>query len=431
MPRFNYVRILVLAVLVGLMLPGFAQAKRFKRYPGDVQKKQAKPAPPSPVAEPEGEEAEEEPEVEEPEEAPGLTGHALHGQGGVTIEYIYTGNVFNNMRGGINTQGATEYVGLLDVAMTVDLDHYCFAPGGTVFMLAESFHGTGLSGRHVGDFQAMDNIDAGRNNFQMSEYWWERGFLDDLIRVRLGKQDGSAEFSVIDLGGDFISSSFGVVPNIPMPLWPDPAASVVTFFQLTEWLDFKVGVYDGVSDGRTWGFSGSGTIFSIGELKSRWSLLCGQLPGDFHVGMWYHSDVFEDLANANITQAGNHGVYMGFDQLLWKERYDEEDDQGLGMFLQYGWAPDEINEVSDYFGAGLVYKGLVPCRDDDVTGVGLARVIFSDRLGVPSDETIIEVFYKIPLTPYITIQPDLQYISNPSGVEQDAFLAGLRFEVVL
>ena len=52
MPRFNYVRILVLAVLVGLMLPSFAQAKRFKRYPGDVEKKKAKPAAPAPEAEP-------------------------------------------------------------------------------------------------------------------------------------------------------------------------------------------------------------------------------------------------------------------------------------------------------------------------------------------------------------------------------------------
>jgi porin len=437
MTRISHVRIFVLAVLLALILPGFAQAKRFKRYPGDVQPKPAEAAPASPAPDAQGPEAEEEPAAEEededqePEEAPGLLGSALHGQGGVTVEYIYTGDVFNNMRGGINTRNATEYLGLFDLALTADLDHYCLSPGGTVFMLAESFHGLGISGNHVGDFQNLDNIDSGRENFQMSEFWWERGFLDDLIRVRLGKQDANAEFGVVDLGGDFVNASFGMIPNVPMPAWPDQAMGVVTFFRLTEWLDFNVGVFDGASDGRSWGFSNTGAVFSIYEFKSQWSLACGQLPGDFHVGLWYHSDVVEDLANANITHEGNHGVYMGFDQLIWKECCDEEDDQGLGAFLQYGWAPDECNEVSDYFGAGLVYKGLVPCRDDDVTGAGVARAMFSDRLGVPSDETTIEVFHKIPLTPYITIQPDMQYICNPSGVEQDAFVAGLRFEAVL
>ncbi len=32
---------------------------------------------------------------------------------------------------------------------------------------------------------------------------------------------------------------------------------------------------------------------------------------------------------------------------------------------------------------------------------------------------------------YIMIQPDLQYVANPSGVEADALIFGLRFEAVL
>ena len=48
-----------------------------------------------------------------------------------------------------------------------------------------------------------------------------------------------------------------------------------------------------------------------------------------------------------------------------------------------------------------------------------------------TDETEIELFYRAPLTPYVTIQPDLQYIANPSGQGRDAFVASLRFELVL
>ncbi len=101
------------------------------------------------------------------------------------------------------------------------------------------------------------------------------------------------------------------------------------------------------------------------------------------------------------------------------------------MFFQYGWAPEERNQIYQHFGTGLVYMGLIPCRDEDVTGVGMAQAIFSDRMGVPSDETTIEVFHKIPLSPYFMIQPDLQYVAKPGGVERDAVVAGFRFEVVL
>ena len=75
----------------------------------------------------------------------------------------------------------------------------------------------------MGDYQMVDNIDAGEEFTQVTEFWWEREFIDGLVTVRLGKQDANAEFSVVDLGGDFINSSFGIVPNVPMPAWPDPA----------------------------------------------------------------------------------------------------------------------------------------------------------------------------------------------------------------
>ena len=433
MPRLSHIRFFVMVTVVALMLPSVVEAKRFKRYPDDVKKEQGQKPAPTPSAQPEGDEAVadvlEEPEA--PEEAPGLLGYALHGRDGLTVEYIYTGDVFNNMRGGVNTRNATEYLGLFDLAITADLDQCGLAPGGTIFMLNESFHGYGL-GDHVGDYQGTDNIDAGRQNAQVSEFWWERGVLDGLISVRLGKQDANAEFGVVDLGGDFINGSFGMQSNIPMPAWPDQAMGVVTFFQLTDWLNFNVGVFDGAADGRTWGFSDTGEVFSIYEFKAQWALACGRLPGDMHVGMWHHNGQPEDPGNPAITYADNHGVHLGLDQMIYKESWDEEDDQGLGVFVQYGWAPEDRNEVPNYIGGGLVYKGLIPCRDDDMMGVGLANVFFSDRMGLPSDhETAVEVYYKMQVSPHIVIQPDLQVITSPSGVERDASVAGLRFEIVL
>jgi porin len=437
-----------LAVAFALSLAGPAEAKRFKRYPGDVEKEQQEtprePAqkrdtpsgPEAKQAEPgEGadkKEDEEEPGDEDSEDEPagGLFGTFLHGRGPWRAEYIYTGETFTNMRGGIRTRDATKYLGLFDLAVTGKLDEMGLFPGGTVFLLAEDSHGRGLTEQFVGDQQVLSNIDPGRPFTQVSEYWWERKLLDGFITLRLGKQDANAEFACVDLGGDFVNSSFGLHHNIPMPAWPNPSMGAVTLFRVSEPLAFKAGVFDGAADGRTWGFSGTGVTFSIFECEATWSLGGGRLPGDFHVGMWYQSGPWDDLARPGVTRSGNHGVYLGLDQLIVKESCEEEDDQGLGLFAQYAWASEDRSDVPNYVGAGLVYKGLVPNRDDDVTGIGMASAIFSPYLADRTPETAIELFHKVQWSKFIVVEPDLQYIVSPGGTERDAFVFGLRYEVV-
>ncbi len=360
---------------------------------------------------------------------PGLLGPFLHGRNGLTVEYIYTGEVFTNMRGGMSTRNATTYLGLFNLAVTGELDELGLFPGGTVFVLAEDSHGRGLTDDFVGDWQVLSNLDGGRPFTQVTEYWWQQKLLDESITVRLGKQDANAEFAVVALGGDFVHSSFGQHYNIPMPAWPDAAMGVLTLFELSEALALKVGVFDGAADGRTWGFSGTGEVFSIGEFEATWSLAGGRLPGDFHVGMWYHNARWDHVALPDAAFSGNHGVYLGMDQLLFRRSRADDDDRGLGAFAQYCWAPADRNDVPHYVGGGLVYKGLFRNRDDDTTGVGVAHAIFSPQLG-RNPETAIELFHKIQFSEFIVLQPDLQYIVSPGGTERDAFVFGLRYEVV-
>jgi len=192
----------------------------------------------------------------------GLLGNFLHGGKGLTIEYIYTGEVFNNARGGLSTTNATVYRGNLDLVITADLDELGFFPGGTFFIYGQNGHGRGLTENFTGDYQGVSNIDA-HDFMQVSEYWWERGFMGGDIVARLGKIDAAADFNVVDLGGDFCNGSFGLMPTIPMPTFPDPAAGIEGFFQVTDWLMFKAAIFDGAASGEQWGFSGTGETFSI------------------------------------------------------------------------------------------------------------------------------------------------------------------------
>ena len=312
--------------------------------------------------------------------------------------------------------------------MTAELDELGIEDGGTFFFYAQNGHGRALTNNHVGDFQVYSNIDS-PDFVQVSEFWYERDLFEGFLAVRVGKQDANAEFAVVDLGGDFVNSSFGVSPTIPLPTFPLPTMGVTTFWQLSEELSFKAGVFDGGSTLDEWGFSDEGHAFSIFELKSTHEI--GKLPGDVHAGIWYHGGVFDDLPTGG-TVKGNHGVYLGADQMIWRENAcDEDDDQGIGVFAQYGWVPEDRNELRYHLGAGIVWKGLVDDRDDDLLGFGYTRVEFSSHLPGQSAETTLEAFYKAPINERLTLQPDIQYISRPSGMLRDSLVVGMRFELAL
>ena len=107
--------------------------------------------------------------------------------------------------------------------------------------------------------------------------------------------------------------------------------------------------------------------------------------------------------------------------------------QGLGGFLSYfprfGHLPSGVDGFPNAVFAGLVYRGLLAGRDEDVAGFGVAWAELNK--GGTNQETAYELFYKARLTRNICVQPDLQYIVTPSGIHPDAIAVGLRFELVL
>lgn len=382
--------------------------------------------------EPEGDDGKD----DEPKSELDLFLERFKGNDWITLEYVYTGDVWNNARGGLRTRNATTYRGNLDVTLTARLDELEHGPGGVFFMYFENGHGRGPTQRYTGDWQYIDNIDA-QDFVGLQELWWDKVVFEDFMRVRVGKMDGSLEFGVLDLGGDFLNASFGITPTLgTLPQFPYTTFGVVSFWQLTDELEFKVGVLNGsgpidpLPKPTSRYFGGKGDrAFTIGQLTYRTDF--DGKPGDAHVGVWYDGQSYARLPDG-IERRGNHGVYMGAEQMLWKENAeDEEDAQGFGVFVQYGWCPDDINLIRYHIGGGAVWKGLIEGRDDDTTGIGITRAEFSEYLPGQGAETTTEFFYKAPLNKYLTLQPDVQYVSSPNGMLNNAWVFGLRFEAAL
>ena len=403
-------------------------------------------------------------EVESEEEAegveaidPGLFNFLPHDlrDGGITIEYIYTGETFTKATGGLNRQHITNYRSNLDLVATLDTELMDMWSGGRFFVYGQNLAGKPISASDVGDLQLFSNLDSTisateRPQFTaIAEYWYEHNFFENQLRFKVGKQDANADFAFTDLGGEFVHSSFGLPPNVPLPTFPSQALGLASFAQLTDTLALGIGAYDGTPaygpQGVRWGFDTLGDNGVISLYQAQWQPqfgAAGDLPHTSRIGMWHHSanDLWTEFTPTDPrTFVQNYGLWYIVDQMIWKEG-GADDDQGLGAFFQFGWAPSNRNLITEYYGGGLVYKGLLPNRDEDYTGVGVANAILTPgqkQIATANgefqgrQETAIEVFYKYRVSPYFVVQPDIQFISQPAGLYDDALLPGLRFELVL
>jgi porin len=86
----------------------------------------------------------------------------------------------------------------------------------------------------------------------------------------------------------------------------------------------------------------------------------------------------------------------------------------------------------------LNYKGIIPTRNQDLLGLAFVYGLLSNQ-GIstiqqnkgtsPANTAFdIELTYQAQLTPWFTVQPDIQYVIHP-GVTQaypNAFVVGMR-----
>jgi porin len=146
--------------------------------------------------------------------------------------------------------------------------------------------------------------------------------------------------------------------------------------------------------------------------------------------VWHHTGGFATFAGG--AEDGTTGFYIVLDQQLHAE--DAGGDQGLFFFAQYGYADAEVSAVEHHLGAGVQWVGLIPGRDTDVAGLMASYAALSDEAGAgftDDAETAVELFYKAQITPWLSLKPDIQYISNPGGAGlDDAWVATLRLELV-
>lgn len=367
--------------------------------------------------------------------------------GGLTIDLGLTTIYQHNAHGGLRTRNAHEVSGSYDLELTLDTQAAKLWKGGKFYAYASGSWSDGVS-PFVGDRFGL-NWDAGGNReIDVWELWYEHAFWDGKARVRFGKIDLHIDFDTNAFANDSSSQflNYGLVNSVNIP-FPSNGHGALAF--LTPCDGFYVGgaVADAQADNYKGGFSTAyhdeDYFFSIFEagLTPTWMAGWGELPGSYRIGLWYDpqpKEVFRsDLGERRRipTRTDDAGFYVSADQVILRERPDVEGDaQGLGLFARYGRARGDVNPIEDFWSVGGQYTGLIPTRDADVLGFGVAQGILTRELsrvgGRPHQETALELFYNVEISPAIRLSPDFQWILRPGGENgRDAFVAGLRLQV--
>ncbi len=373
---------------------------------------------------------------------------------GIQFGATYTGEILGNPTGGLNRgakgQGRTE----LD--LDFDLEKLLEFKGTTVHASAMWIHGGRMSGKNIGNLMSVSNIEA-IPAFRLFTLWGQQNLWDDAVSVRLGQIAVDDEFVVSKLSSVFVNSTFGfpfmISGNLPSggPAFPLPSPGARLKLAVTDEISVMGAAFSGDPagkfdvrdpqwrnhDGTTFSFSRGTFYITEGAWAVNQAKDAEGLPASYKLGVWYHSARFNDqhfdnlgqsLADTNTTGVGrpvrgDGGIYLVIDQMLTKE--------GLGVFLRTGASPSDRNQVSFYVDGGVSHKGLIPGRDDDTLALGVAYARLSDGLAgldqdtrringqpnrpVRDSETVIELTYQAQLTPWWTLQPDVQYVISPGG----------------
>jgi hypothetical protein len=156
------------------------------------------------------------------------------------------------------------------------------------------------------------------------------------------------------------------------------------------------------------------------------------------VGGWMFTRRLEAWTPAEAS-GRSWGVYLLGERLLHQE---PDGTGGLSGIVRVGTAADAVHRLDLSLVGGLVYRGALAMRPDDVVGVGIAHarngspfLAFQREAGRPMEraETVLELTYRAQLGRFFVVQPDFQWIKDP-GMDpgaDDALVFGLRGHFLL
>lgn len=363
---------------------------------------------------------------------------------GVELLGTYTGQVWGNVAGGIETGAA--YVQVVEFGLNADLEKALGWPGGSFRTTWIWTAGPQPSADLVGTNFAISGIE-GPEGLRALDLWLQQEWLDGAVALRAGLFNADSEFTISDYAALFLNAGFGWPVlfggggDRNPPAYPFASPGVFVAVEPGGGWKFQSAVMQAdafSADGNTanfrWQFDRFGGFLFLNEVHYGWD--GAALPGKVRAGVILDSGYVGKPASDEAVWGGAF-FYGIIDQALYREPGSGDSPQGLGWFARAGFAPPDRNTVAAVFDTGLTYTGPLLGRDQDAAGIGFGWSRLSPDAAAELDggnrgnEIVFEATYQIALGPWLTVQPDVQLIVQPGASDalDNALVVGLSASV--
>lgn len=355
----------------------------------------------------------------------------LASEGTSEINFVYSSDFLRNQRGGIKEASA-----YIDFA-TIELSHQIRYESGLNIAFVGSLlyaNGAKFSETIVGDSQGASGSETGVNLKRVYESYVD--LTAGKHSVLLGLFDTNTEFDVMQSANLFVNAAHGMGNTLGSSgtngpsTYPFPGLSL-RYQYATDDFTIRTVFTDGVPgddkqlDELGLSLSSNEGYLHIVELE----LLQAQTK--WLTGLWHYNK--SDLPNENMKTRSS-GLYL-------RAEHAFAHIEGLTGFARIDSASSDTNRFDKFFSIGLVKTGIFKNRPEDQIGLAIAyahlskqsiRKPFNDQGELASGETNIELTYSARINQWLSLQPVVQWIKNPSALLIDqvspkkALVIGIR-----
>ncbi|CCW16384.1 hypothetical protein EBBID32_7200 [Sphingobium indicum BiD32] len=353
-------------------------------------------------------------------------------QGPLLLDITYTGEVMGNVAGGVKRRA--RYLDNLDIVAEVDLEALLGWRGAEAHVYGIYNNGASISNA-VGDAHAVSNIETGTRAFKLYEAWIDQMVAPGLS-LRAGLYDLNSEFDSLDAAGLFVGSAHGIGSDIALTgrngpsLFPSTSLAARVEWRPAKGWAVRAAVLDGVPGDPD---HPARTVIKLGQGDG--ALLIGELEAPLAgarllLGHWRYTATFDGWDGGRGR--GNGGVYLRGEMPLMTDG-----DTQIDGFFRLGTSNGRFNMFDRFASMGVKWTGALAGRPEDELGLAVITATTSTEYrrnsGAGRSESVAEVTYRTPLSPWLTVQPNMQYVRNPAADPsiRDAWVVGLRFAIGL
>lgn len=367
---------------------------------------------------------------------------------GVQVALTYAADILGNPTGGINHK--VRYFHNIGLDLLFDLEKLIHLPHGDFHFAVSQRTGNSLSDEDIGNLFNVAQVCC-QPTTQVVTIAYEQQLFDERLGIRIGHLSMGDDFVTSPLYWQYVTSGINGNPgalfyNVPFTAYPDASFGFRIRGKPLSWLTLQIGAYNGeVDDGAHAGnlrFNLSDGVMVLSEVRTHYKLggVSLALPGHTTLGGYYHTGPFQRLDMPGEMEHGNGGLYLAVDQMVWRFG-SAAGARGIEPFVVLVGAPvADINLFPFSFNAGVVLRGPIAARplDDILFGIVYGGISSAQRQaqrasGQPLQdfEMVLEWSYILQLTPWLQLQPDIQYVIKPgaTGDIPNALVLGAQIAV--